>query len=351
MGQLNDLQTMLDRLDCPAFLVQDGFISAVNAGAQQRMAEPGFNIREILLSGAEEYESFTDGCLHLTITLSGTTYACSVTKLQQSELFCLDEALISAELQAMALAASQLRIPISEMSLQLNKLKDVDEKQFATLSQNIYRLQRIVGNMSDAAAFVNASPRKMTQEMCSLFQTVLEKAQTLLSQSGVQIRYQLPQQPIFCLADPDMLTRAVYNLLSNACKYAIPQKPIEVTLKKVGSKLYLTVCDNGEGVETHLRSTMFTRYKRQPGLEDPRHGMGLGMAIIIAAAAAHGGTVLVQHSEESGTQVTMSLSIEKSSDSTVRSPVLRLDNYGGQDQALIELSDVLPPTAYEKDKI
>ena len=63
MEQLNDLQTMLDRLDCPAFLVQDGFISAVNAGAQQRMAEPGFNIREILLSGAEEYESFTDGLL------------------------------------------------------------------------------------------------------------------------------------------------------------------------------------------------------------------------------------------------------------------------------------------------
>lgn len=314
-----------------------------------RMAELGSNIRDILSTGAEEYESYTDGCLYLTITLGGTPYSCSITKLQKMELFCLDEAFVSAELQAMALAASQLRIPISEMSLELNKLKDVDEKQFSILNQNIYRLQRIIGNMSDAAVFINASPRKETQEMCSLLQSVLEKAQALLAQSGIRIQYQLPQQPIFCLADSDMLTRAVYNLLSNACKYAIPQNPIEVTLQKVGSKLYLTVCDNGEGVDASLRGTIFTRYKRHPGLEDPRHGMGLGMAMIYAAAAAHDGTVLVQHSDGNGTKVTMSLSIQKSSGSAVRSPALRPDHYGGQDQALIELSDVLPHSLYSKE--
>lgn len=349
MEQQNDLQTMLDWLDCPAFLVRDGLISAVNADAKQRMAEPGANIRDLLLTGSEEYDSFTDGCLYLTISLGGTPYCCSVTKLQQAELFCLDDALVSAQLQAMALAASQLRMPVSELLLELNKLKNIDKKQFSLLNKNIYRLQRMIGNMSDAAAFVTATPRKATQEMCSLFQTILEKAKTLLAQSGIQIQYQLPHEPIYSLADSDMLTRAVYNLLSNACKYAIPQNPIEVTLKKVGRKLYFTVSDNGEGVEASLRNTMFTRYKRQPGLEDPRHGMGLGMAMIHAAATAHGGTVLVNHS--SGTQVTMTLSIEKSSGTVVRSPVLRLDKYGGQDQALIELSDVLSSTLYEKENL
>lgn len=349
MEQLNDLQTMLDQLDCPAFLVQDGKITAVNTGAKQRQAEAGMRVHDILLTGVEEYEKFTDGCLHLTIALSNVPFTCTITKLQQGELCVLDEEYINRQLQALALAASYLRIPLSELSLGLSKLEAHDEKHLSLANQSMYRLQRIIGNMSDAAVFMNTPPQKTTQEICSLFQSVLEKAQALLSHSGFQIRYQLPQQPIYCLADPDMLTRAVYNLLSNACKYANPQTPIDITIKRVGQKLYLSICDNGQGVNKDLRSTMFTRYKRQPGIEDPRHGIGLGMAMIHAAAAAHGGTVLVQHSENHGTQITMSLAIEKNSTASVRSPILRPDRYGGQDQALIELSDILPYTLYNKN--
>lgn len=348
MEQLNNIQTMLNQLDCPAFLVQDGIITATNIGASQHSAEPGMRIQDILLTGTEEYKSYTDGSLHLTVTLGGVPCTCTITKLQQAELFTLDEEYINGQLQALALAASYLRLPLSELSLGLSKLETDDEKQLSLANQNVYRLQRIIGNMSDAAAFLSSTPQKTTQEICSLLQGVLEKAQTLLEHSGIQIRYQLPPQPIYCLADPDMLTRAVYNLLSNACKYAIPQNPIEVTLKRVDKKLYLAICDHGQGVQKDLRSTMFARYKRQPGIEDPRHGIGLGMAMIHATAAAHGGTVLVQHSENNGTLITMSIAIETHSSATVRSPILRPDRYGGQDQALIELSDVLPHTLYNK---
>ena len=347
MEQLNDLQTMLDQLDCPAFLAQNGQIAAINIGAKQRMAEPGVKIEDLLLTGKDEYKSYTDGCLHVTLRLGAVEYACTITKLQAYELFSLEETSISAELQALALAASQLRMPLAELTLTVNKLQAQNHDHISALNQSISRLQRIVGNMSDASTFASAVPRKETQEMCGLFQSVLEKAQTLLSHSGHHILYHLPEPPIYSLADSDMLTRAVYNLLSNACKFAVPSNPIEVTLKKSGNKLYLTVCDNGQGVESNLRSTMFTRYKRQPGIEDPRHGLGLGMAMVHAAASTHGGTVLIQHTDQ-GTQTTMSLAIEKPSGSAVRSPVLRPDYYGGQDQALIELSEVLPKKLYNK---
>ena len=347
MEQLNDLQTMLDRLECPAFLVKDGHICAVNSGAGQRMAEQGIAVNELLITGLDEYNQFTDGSLYVTLSLGGTSYRCVITKLEDHELFCLDTRSAGSELQALALAATQLRIPVSELSLELNRLNASDSELISMMNQSIHKLQRIIGNMSDAVTFVDAAPQKCTQEICSLFREVLEKAQALLSHAGITIQFQLPTEPIFTQADGEMLTRAIYNLLSNASKFAVPQKPIEVTLKRTQNTLYLTVCDNGQGVDISQRSTMFTRYKRQPGIEDPKYGLGLGMSLIHAAAAAHGGTVLVEHPQGHGTRITMSLSVEKSKNPVVRTPGLKPDIYGGWDPALIELSDVLPHSLYE----
>lgn len=350
MEQLNDLQAILNQLGYPAFLARDGFITAINTGAGQRMAETGMAIPELLATGAEEYEHFQSGCLYVTLTLGGTLYNCTITKLRDHELFSLDESSASSALQALSLAASQLRSPVSELSLELSRLRSSDDELMSMVNQSLNRLQRIISNMSDAAAFLYETPQKTTQEMCSLFQSVLEKSQALLSHSGIQLQYQLPQQPVFSIVDADMLTRAVYNLLSNAAKFSSRENAIEVTLKKTGNKLYLTVCDNGDGIDNALRGTMFSRYKRQPGIEDPRHGLGLGMTLIHAAATAHGGTVLVEQPAGKGTRITMSLVIQKSPGTTVRAPILKPDMYGGQDQALIELSDVLPHTLYDKKK-
>lgn len=348
MDHSDDLQTMLDQLSCPAFLANGGQITAVNTGASQRMAKLGMPVSGILVTGTDEYEAFESGCLYATLTLGGTLYRCTVTKLREQELFCLDEQNSSGELQALALAASQLRLPLSELTLALDRLRSDDQELLAMMNQTIYRLQRMIGNMSDAAAFVHAAPQRSMQEMNALFQSILEKAEAMLCHCGITLQYQLFQQPVYSLADPDMLSRAVYNLLSNASKYALENSVIDVTLKKIGSKLYLTVRDHGEGVKSALRGTMFSRYKRQPGIEDPRHGMGLGMTLIHAAATAHGGTVLVEHPEGAGTKITMSLAIDKNSQSIVRTPILKPDIYGGQDQALIELSDILPHTLYDK---
>lgn len=347
MEQLNDLQTMLDQLECPAFLVKDGQVCAVNPGAKQRMAEPGMAVRNLLVTGHEEYEAYTGGDLYVTLTLGGTIYRCTVTKLQEQELFSIETRSASYQLQALALAAAQLRIPISELSLELNRLESSNSELLSMMNQSLHRLQRIIGNMSDAAEYAEGVPQKSMQEMSGLFGEILEKAKTLLSHSGVQMHVRLPTEPVYTLADRDMLERAVYNLLSNACKFANTQNPIDVTLKRVQNKLYLTVCDNGQGVDVSQRSTMFTRYKRQPGIEDPRHGIGLGMTLIHSAAAAHGGTVLVEYPEGKGTRVTMSLSIDKGNSTDVRTTILKPDVYGGQDSALIELSDVLPHELYK----
>ena len=83
-------------------------------------------------------------------------------------------------------------------------------------------------------------------------------------------------------------------------------------------------------------------------MEDGRYGIGLGMVIIRTAAAAHSGTVLIQHPKDAGTRITMTLPIRQDTDPMVRSDLLRVDYAGEQNHRLLELSDCLPASAYLK---
>ena len=140
----------------------------------------------------------------------------------------------------------------------------------------------------------------------------------------------------------------MHNIISNAVKFAGKGSHIEARLRRNQNMLYLTVQDSGEGIAGNLRGSVHTRYRRQPGLEDSRYGIGLGMVMIRAAAAAHGGTVLIDHPEDCGTRITMSMTIRQDTDNMVRVNPLRVDYAGERDHALIELSDVLPIDLYRE---
>ena len=111
--------------------------------------------------------------------------------------------------------------------------------------------------------------------------------------------------------------------------------------------LHLQVLDSGSGIAQQIRSSIFHRYLRQPGIEDSRWGLGLGMVLIRSAAASHGGTVLIDSPTGAGTRVTMTLAIRQRTEAALRSPILRVDYAGERDHGLIELSDSLPAALYE----
>ena len=343
MEQMQDLNIMLSQMPFPAFLVFDGKICLVNQAAAQRTAEVGCPVLDILVTGQEEYRAFEQGSLFLRVQFSGTEYPCYVTQLQQYQLFTMEADTTNQELNALALASEQLFLPLSEITLIMDRLSG-DSKDKSKITQNLQRLQRIVRNMADAGHFVSASPKMATCELCMLLKEVFEKVSDALAKAGVTLQYTLPRLPVFTQADSEMIKRAVYNLISNAVKFASTDKTVDISVRATERCLYIAVAN--VRVSAPLPGSIFHRYSRQPGLEPQPYGLGLGMTFIQATAAAHGGTVLVQTNEQAGLTVTMSLAINKSKDSQLKSPVLIPDLYGGADQMLIELSDILPYQLY-----
>ena len=348
MEEKKDTLGMLDLVIRPGFCVRNNQIVKVNQAAESLFITPGTDIRPLLLTGAEEYAAFTGGCLYLTLSLSSHSCGASVTRVEDMDVFLLEQESDNGELRSMALAARELREPLTNVMFPLCAAESSPRtaEQVARLNRGLFQILRIIGNMSDAERCAAVSHQE-TVDIPALFAEFFEKAETLVSHTGITLTYEGPDQPIYGLADREQLERAVLNILSNAIKFTPKGGTVTAKLTRSGRMLRLSVTDSGSGIAQSVRSSVFSRYLRQPALEDSRYGIGLGMVLIRTAAAHHGGAVLIDQPEGVGTRITMTMSIRQSKQATLRSNVLRVDYAGERDHGLIELSECLPTELYE----
>ena len=358
MENTEETYAMLHQIPNPAFLVRDGVITEANYGARQRQLAPNTPVQALLLTGREEYPQFQDGCLYLTLSLLGLPCSASVTRIGQQDLFVLEQDSDQAELQSMALAAQILRTPLSNVMTvadQLFPLISVEDSpknqdQVARINRGLYQMLRIVCNMSDAYRYgCDTALQGEIRDITALVREQFQATAPLVSHTGIDLQFSVPNEAVFCLVDAQKLERAISNILSNAIKFTPKGSSIEASLTRKGRMLYLTVRDGGSGISRELAGAVYHRYQRQPGIEDSRFGIGLGMVLIRNAAAAHGGTVLTQQSETGGLRLTMTIPIRQSQDPMVRSPIICADYAGERNHWLLELADCLPAELYRSE--
>lgn len=354
MDQITEAMDMVDHIHQPAFCVREGIIVKTNPAARARMIEAGSPVAPLFSSAFEDYENYTGGCLYANLSLNGQPAGVSVTRKQDFDLFLLLPDSDRQDLQALALAARELREPLSGLMITSDRLfpqitdeKPELEEQVARMNRSLFQLLRIISNMADASRFEAAAlPRTELRDVCAFVAEIGEKAKTLAAHAGVTLYCTVHPEPVFCQIDSEKLERALFNLLSNALKFTPAGGEIRLSLKKQGNRLYLRVQDSGCGIPETLRGDLFSRYTREPGVEDSRFGIGLGLVLIRSAAAAHGGTVLIDHPQPEGTRVTLTMAIRTGVENQLRSPIMKVDYTGEWDHALVEFSSLLPPSVY-----
>lgn len=353
--ELNTAQ-ILELMDRPAFWVSDGVIREVNPAAAAKFLTPGTGIKGLIVSGWSEYEQFASGCMYLTIAVGSVQWAASVMRLAGADLFALDREEQDAGLQTLSLAAQELRQPLTQvMSISDHLFPIIDPEddpqtssQMARMNRALHQMMRIIGNMSDAAA--PGVPRMELRDITAVVQEILDHAAPLCTSAGAVLSFDNHPAAVYTMVDYQRLERALYNLLSNALKHTAPGGIITVRLKRRSSSVYLSVEDQGIGADPSLSPGTLSRFLREPSLEDTRNGLGLGLPLVRAAAAAHHGTLLLEQVKSGGFRATMSLPIRQLS-GTLRSPMVRIDYAGERDHGLIELSESLPPEWYLPQKL
>ena len=101
--------------------------------------------------------------------------------------------------------------------------------------------------------------------------------------------------PLIVPGDESQIERAVLNLLLNGVQYA--DSEVQLQIRMVGGRGQVLVDDDGSGVAREDRERIFERFVRADQSRDRRTGgAGLGLPIVVAIAARHGGSVAVTDS-------------------------------------------------------
>jgi signal transduction histidine kinase len=118
----------------------------------------------------------------------------------------------------------------------------------------------------------------------------------------ISLRASLPDDPIVVGGDPELLKRAILNVVQNAVEATPKGGDVELVLSETKRGVHLVVKDAGVGIDSETRDQAFT-----PFFTTKKSGTGLGLSIVQKIVAAHKGSVSLKSAVGSGTKVTIDL--------------------------------------------
>lgn len=111
-------------------------------------------------------------------------------------------------------------------------------------------------------------------------------------------------RPIIVSADAGKLRQVIANVVVNAAEATEATGMITIDATTTDDHATLTIADNGPGIAPEIREQLF-----EPFVTTKARGAGLGLAIAQAIVDAHGGSIAISSSPESGTVVALRLPV------------------------------------------
>ncbi|GAO43863.1 sensor histidine kinase [Flavihumibacter petaseus] len=113
----------------------------------------------------------------------------------------------------------------------------------------------------------------------------------LADQHQIEFRLQLPPQPVQAYIDLDAFHKILYNLFSNAIKYAATAAAVQLyPVKEDDTSFVLEVSSDGDVIPDNLREKIFEPFVRLRESEKKK-GTGIGLALSRSLAALHNGSL------------------------------------------------------------
>ena len=212
--------------------------------------------------------------------------------------------------------AHELRTPLQAMLATVEAMQDgiyeADYDHLETVASETRRLSRLVQQMLDLSRMENrTAPLKIEDvEMVPFVRNIVETQQPLFSTRDLRLRFsdETAGHDAMVPADPDMITQAVINLLSNAMRYTPEGGWVVVSVG--GDRRYVTVSvkDTGIGIAKEDLSRVFGRFWRADASRAREAGgLGVGLAVTKMIVERHHGFIAVESELGHGTTFTIHL--------------------------------------------
>ncbi|PYV59078.1 MAG: hypothetical protein DMG91_02175 [Acidobacteria bacterium] len=195
--------------------------------------------------------------------------------------------------------AHELKNPLFPLQLTVENLlrakqrspqefEEVFAESSTTLLAEVSNLKNIISRFGEFSRM--PQPNFQLLDVNNLMREVARLFQAQFAERGeVQCEMKLDDSVPQIAADPDLLHRALANLVLNAIDAMPSGGRLRLTTQKQAGGVQLEISDSGTGLTSEERDRLFTPYYTSKA-----HGTGLGLAIVQSIVSDHQGKIEVQ---------------------------------------------------------
>jgi len=217
-----------------------------------------------------------------------------------------------------ATASHELKTPLTSIGMSIGllqeragaKLQGRELELLSAAGEDVERLKRLVNDLLDLSK-IEAGRIELAFEavpVALLFEKAVQSLGAQAEEKGVALTAGLQEGLPDVRADANKITWVLTNLISNALRYTKEGGLIELRAERAGSKVNVSVRDDGEGIPYAYQSKVFDKFVQVAGTRSVG-GSGLGLAISKEIVRAHGGSIWVESTPGEGARFTFTLPV------------------------------------------
>ena len=179
------------------------------------------------------------------------------------------------------------------------------------VSDETKRLSRLVRSMLDISQLQKEAgipeDKKMHFDLEEAMGQVLITFEKKITDKKLDVDVDMPEHPVYTMANMDYVTQVIYNLLDNAVKFCPEGKTLGLRIREGGNKAYISISNEGETIPPEELPLVFDRFhKLDKSRSQNRDGWGLGLYIVKTIVCSHGENISVT-SKDGKTEFTFTM--------------------------------------------
>jgi PAS domain S-box-containing protein len=236
--------------------------------------------------------------------------------LENARLYHEGQAALRRREQFLAIAAHELKTPLTSLKLRLQTLlieldkpgpdRQVTHDRASAAERQTKRLARLVDELLDVSS-IHADRMRLERQdldLVKVLQSVVARFQEETASRHIDMAVHATA-PVLGKWDRVRIEQVITNLVSNAIKYG-EGRPVRITVETDDGTARLTVEDEGMGMSAEVLARIFRPFER--GVAAGQYGgLGLGLYITDQIVRAHGGTMRVRSAPGQGSSFIVEL--------------------------------------------
>ena len=214
-------------------------------------------------------------------------------------------------------ASHELKTPLTVLRADIERamqLPQVSVDQLPALEEALAETTRMAALVESLLTLARADEGRFdihreTVDLEAMVRDIFDTAQMLGESSGARVELSAVE-PVTLQGDPVRLRQLFLNLVTNALKYTPAEGVVSLALERRGERVAFAVQDTGLGIAAADLPFIFDRFWRVDRARSrggERGGFGLGLAIALWIAHAHGGNINVASRLGRGSTFTVTL--------------------------------------------